>query len=182
MAGRRLNIEWRSEDTPKALKAAWQTEREHAVKMRLHGLWMLRRGMSVSEVARSLDVHYRTVRRWVSWYRTGGLDEVIAHRRGGKGGQSRLSKEQVSHLAWEMATGRLCTAEDVRNWIAYQYGVRYTMPGVYSLIQRAQMERVALGFRMQREESGFWRRISARFLRLLSLAKNRLSQHLSSRK
>ena len=98
MAGRRLHIEWRAEDTPETLKEAWQAEREPAVKMRLHGLWMLRRGMSVSEVARALDVHYRTVRRWVSWYRTGGLDEVIAHRRGGKGGQSRLSEEQGQPL------------------------------------------------------------------------------------
>lgn len=175
MAGRRLNIEWRSEDTPEALKAAWQAEREHAVKTRLHGLWMLRRGMNVGEVTRALEVHSRSVRRWVSWYRTSGLQEVMARRRGGKGGQSRLSEEQVSRLAWEMKTGRIVTAEDVRNWIAYQYGVRYTMPGVYSLMQRARTERVALGFRVQREEPGLWQRISARLLRLLSLAKERLA-------
>ncbi|MXY46316.1 MAG: helix-turn-helix domain-containing protein [Chloroflexi bacterium] len=175
MAGRRLNIEWRAEDTPEALKAAWQTERDHAVKTRLHGLWMLRRGMNVSEVTRALEVHSRSVRRWMSWYRTGGLQEVTARRRGGKGGQSRLSEEQVSRLAWEMKKGRLVTAEDVRNWIAYQYGVIYTMPGVYSLMQRARTERVALGFRVQRDEPGLWQRISARLLRLLSLAKERLA-------
>ena len=182
MAGRRLNIEWRSEDTPEALKAAWQAESKHAVKMRLHGLWMLRRGMSIGEVAFALDVHYRTVRRWLDWYKDGGLEEVVARRRGGKGGESRLNEEQISRLAWEMETGRLVTAEDVKSWIAYQCDERYTMPGVYSLMQRARKESVTLGLRVQREKPGLWRRILARLLRLLSLGRERVALHLSSRK
>lgn len=138
MAGRRLNIEWRAEDTPEALKAAWQSETDIAVRTRLHGLWLLRCGRPMGDVACVLGVHSRTVRRWTGWYRTGGLDEVIARRRGGKGGQSRLNEEQVSRLAWEMASSRLSAAADVRSWIAYQFGVSYTMPGVYSLMQRAR--------------------------------------------
>ena len=178
MAGRRLNIEWRVEDTPEAMKAAWQAESKHAVKMRLHGLWMLRRGMSIGEVAFALDVHYRTVRRWLDWYKDGGLEEVVARRRGGKGGESRLNEEQISRLAWEMETGRLVTAEDVKSWIAYQYDVRYTMPGVYSLMQRARVERVALGFRVKREELVLWRRIAVRVWRNLSLGRERLANRL----
>ncbi len=175
MAGRRLNIEWRAEDTSETLKEAWQAESKHAVKMRLHGLWMLRRGMSIGEVAFVLDVHYRTVRRWLDWYKDGGLEEVVARRRGGKGGESRLNEEQIRRLAWEMAVGHLSSAADVKSWIAYQYGVRYATPGVYSLMQRARTERVALGFRLKREEVGLWRRVSTRFLRFLSLTKERLA-------
>ena len=47
----------------------------------------------MSEIAIALDVHYRTVYRWVIWYRKGGVDEVRAHRQGGKGRQSYLSEE-----------------------------------------------------------------------------------------
>ena len=90
-----------------------------------------------------------------------------------------MSEEQIRRLVWEMGTGHLITAEDVRNWIAYQYGVRYTMPGVYSLMQRARMERVALGFQVQREKHNWWWRITAKLLRLFSLGKERLAHLLS---
>ena len=49
-------------------------------RIRLQGLSMLRHGMTLTEVARALDINYRTVHRWVSWYRNGGLTKVLAHR------------------------------------------------------------------------------------------------------
>ena len=182
MAGRRLEIKWMPQDTPEALKAAWQSETDIAIRTRLHGLWLLRCERPMGDVACVLGVHRRTVRRWAGWYRTGGLDEVTARRRGGKGGQSRLNEEQVRKLAWEMASGRLRTAADVKSWVAYQYDVSYSMPGVYSLMQRVRAERVALGFRVWQEDPGLWRRISAGVLRLLALVKGRLANRLSLRK
>ena len=172
MAGRRLNIEWRAEDTPEALKAAWQSETDIAVRTRLHGLWLVRCGRPMGDVACVLGVHPRTVRRWLDWYRAGGLAEVIARRRGGKGGQSRLNEEQVRQLAWEMASGRLSTAADVKNWVAYQFGVSYTKPGVYSLMHRARAENVALGFRVQQGKPSLWNRISVSIVRLFSFVKS----------
>ena len=182
MAGRRLQIKWRDDDTAEAMKAVWQADMRHNT-VRVQGLWMLRRGMSVNDVAFALDVHYCTVRRWAKWYRSGGLEEVTARRRGGKGGQSRLSEEQVRCLAWELATGRLSAAADVKRWIAVQYGVRYTMPGVYSLMQRARAENVQIEIgspvrqeSVQREHPGIWRRITARVLRFISPVRERLAR------
>ena len=68
---------------------------------------MLRRGMKIGEAAVALDVHYRTVHRWVIWYRDGGLDEVRVHRHGGTGRRAYLSEEELNALAREIAKGCL---------------------------------------------------------------------------
>ena len=39
-------------------------------------------------------------------------------------------------FGWEVESGCLGTAKDVRNYIETQCGVRYTTPGIYSLLRR----------------------------------------------
>ena len=137
MAGRRLKLEWDEKDTPEALRAAHLSESKAPVRTRLQGLWMLRRGMRISDVALALDVHYRTVHRWLSWYRKGGLEEVRSHRQGGMGRRAYLSEEDMSRLAREAAVRRFNTVSDAQKWIESEYGVRYTKAGAYSLLRRA---------------------------------------------
>ena len=72
-----MKLAWDERDTLEALKAAYLSESNSSVRTRLQGLWMLRRGMSISEVALALDVHYRTAHRWVCWYKNGGLDVLL---------------------------------------------------------------------------------------------------------
>ena len=131
-----MKLAWDERDTLAALKAAYLSESNPPVRTRLQGLWMLRRGIKMSEVAIALDVHYRTVHRWVSWYRKGGVDEVRAHRQGGKGRRAYLIEEGMLHLKREAASGRFNTVSDVRDWIEAEYGVRYTDAGAYSLMRR----------------------------------------------
>ena len=38
--GRPLRIDWHAEDTPEALKVAYQAERDVGLRTRLHGLWL----------------------------------------------------------------------------------------------------------------------------------------------
>ena len=106
------------------------------MRIRLQGLWMLRRGMRVGEVALALDVHYRTVHRWVNWYRKGGLHEVRAHRQGGAGRRAYLTDNDMDRLSRDAAARRFDTVSDVQEWIESEYGVRYTIPGVYTLMRR----------------------------------------------
>ncbi|MYC07917.1 MAG: helix-turn-helix domain-containing protein [Chloroflexi bacterium] len=134
MVGRKFIVEWDDKDTPEALKAAYLAEESPSVKTRLQGLSMLRRGMTLAEVARSLDVNYRTVQRWISWYRNGGLAEVLAHRKRGR--KPYLDSDEVTLLGWEVESGCFGMAKDVRDYIETQCGVTYTMPGVYSLMRR----------------------------------------------
>ena len=136
MRGRPFRVTWREEDTLEALKAAYQGERDIEPRTRLHGLWLLRSGWRLRSVAAAVGVHYRTVQRWVGWYREGGLPKILSHKMGGKGQKPFLTREDESGVAEEVATGRFRTAGEIREWIAEQYGVSYKIGGIYSLMHR----------------------------------------------
>jgi transposase len=85
MAGRWVQIAWQVADTPDALRERYRREEEGETRTRLQALWLLRTGWNMEEVARVTGVHYRTVQRWVGWYRQGGLAEVCARDGGGYG-------------------------------------------------------------------------------------------------
>jgi transposase len=138
MRGRPFQVAWQAEETIAALKAAYQREGEGAIRQRLHGLWLLRSGWRLGAVAAALGVHYRTVQRWVDWYRAGGVAAVRAHRLGGHGQPAFLSAEAQTAVAEAVATGRFRTAAAVGDWIAETYGVRYRPGGLASLLQRWQ--------------------------------------------
>jgi len=137
--GRPFVMNWATDDTAEALHAAYRTERDVAVQPRLHALWLLRDGTRrVGEVARLLGVNYRTVQRWVAWYRQGGLAAVRAHHLGGPGMAAWLTPEQQEQVAQEVATGRFHNAVEIRAWVEATFGVRYTEGGMYSLLERLQ--------------------------------------------
>ena len=134
--GRRFRIEWRGEDTAEALQAAYRAEKRAEPRQRLHGLWLLRTGRTLGEVAAVLGVNYRSVQRWAAWYRQGGRAAVTTPRAGGHGQPARLSPEQQAEVAEQVATGRFRTAAEIRDWIATRYGVEYKVGGVYDLLER----------------------------------------------
>lgn len=136
MRGRPFVVEWHEEDTPEALKAAYQGERAPELRTRLHGLWLLRCGWRLPSVAEAVGVHYRSVQRWVGWYRSGGTAEVLSHKMGGKGQIPFLTEPAREQVAEEVARGRFRTGWEIREWIAQQYGVSYTIGGIYSLMGR----------------------------------------------
>ncbi len=136
MTGRPFHVDWRAEDTPDALKTAYLSEHDGRLRTRLHGLWLLRTGRRLGDVASIVGVHYRTVETWVGWYREGGVDEVLSHRMGGRGRSSYLSEDQEGELIEEVSTGRFRTADEIRHWIERTYGVSYSPGGVYNLLAR----------------------------------------------
>jgi len=89
--GRPFVVAWRDEDTEEALRTAYRAERDPALRQRVQALWLLRGDTRlVGEVASVVGVDYRTVQRWVRWYRSGGLAAVRSHRLGGPGQPPRL--------------------------------------------------------------------------------------------
>jgi transposase len=129
-------IEWRAEDTAEALKAAYQGARDRWVRLRLQALWLLRGGWRMDKVAEAVGTDYRSVQRWVAWYRQGGRAAVQGHRMGGTGHPAFLTPTQQEKVATEVATGRFRTAAEIRDWIAQEYQVAYTVAGVYGLLDR----------------------------------------------
>jgi transposase len=138
MRGRQLQITWHPDDTDVALKAAYRSEPDGPVRTRFHGLWLVRAGWSLRLVAELLGTHYRSVQRWIAWYRQGGLPAVRGHRMGGVGQPSFLTPKAKAEIADVVVTGRFHTAAEIRDWIAENYQVSYTMGGVYSLLARLQ--------------------------------------------
>ena len=135
--GKRFVMAWEEDDTEAALRARYRAEAEGERRMRLQGLWLLRQGRHVDEVAAAVGVHRRTVERWIDWYRhEGGTAGVLAHRQGGVGRPSRLTAEQREELAAEVASGRFATAAEIGAWIAETYGVIYRPGGLYDLLGR----------------------------------------------
>ena len=134
--GRKLTIEWAAGDDAAGLYARYRRERRADVRLRLHALWLVRRGHSAREASEVLGVDERTVQRWVAWYRAGGLMPLEGRHSGGQGAPSFLTPEQRAELADEVATGRFRTAAEIRQWVAEQWGVRYTEGGMYALLQR----------------------------------------------
>lgn len=136
MAGRRVQIAWEAGDTPEALEQRYRREKEGEVRSRLHALWLLRRGWGMEEIAGIVGVHYRTVQRWVGWYRHGGITEVCTRHGGGHGQPSWLTPEQEAAMVEEATKGTFTTAGDVRKWVAEQFGVSYRPKGIYGLLRR----------------------------------------------
>jgi len=129
-------VDWQGEDTAAALKARYLGERRADLRPRLHALWLVRTGQSLGEVAAVLGVHYRSVQRWVRWYRAGGLDGLAQHRQAGTGKLAFLTGDQQQRLRDELATGRFRTAAQIRAWVAETFGVTYTEGGMYGLLAR----------------------------------------------
>lgn len=135
--GRPFVVAWQDEDTEQALRTAYRGERDPALRQRLQALWLLRSGeRRLGEVAAVIGVDYRSVQRWVAWYRSGGIAAVRSHRLGGPGQPPRLTPEQQEQVAQEVETGRFRNAATIRTWIIETYGVTYTQGGLYSLLDR----------------------------------------------
>ena len=71
--GRKTVIEWAAEDTAEALHAQYRAEAEPEVRLRLHALWLVRRGETPTAAAAAVGADRTSVQRWLRWYREGGL-------------------------------------------------------------------------------------------------------------
>ena len=107
-------------------------------RKRLGALWLVRRGKSVSAAAQSMGVGRRTLTRWLSWYREGGLEEVLSRLpgHGALGNECRLSEHQQRELVERAGRGEFRTYEEARRWVEKEWGVEYRYKGMYALLAR----------------------------------------------
>jgi transposase len=138
--GRPLKVDWQhSADT---LRERYLNETDHQDCTRLHALWLTRRGRPMSEVADLIGVCYESVRRWVDWYRSGGVEEVLSRRHGGSGGRKpRLSEEDREKLVRKAERGELRTIADGVRWAREEAEVEYTYWGMRHVFQRLDLKK-----------------------------------------
>ena len=138
--GRSLQVDWQhSEQT---LRERYLEETDHQDRTRLHALWLVRKGRSMSEVAETIGVCYESVRRWIDWYRSGGVEEILSRRHGGSGGKKpRLTKKQHEKLREKAERGELRTISDGVRWAREEAGVEYTYWGMRHVFERLDLKK-----------------------------------------
>jgi transposase len=132
-------VEWA--ETAEELYGRFVQERDVRRRQRLQGLWLVRRGESITEAARLAGVGQRSLERWLGWYRQGGLATVLARvpGHGARGQPSRLSVEQQQALVAQAATGAFRTYDEARAWVREEFGVSYSYNGMFTLLARCDV-------------------------------------------
>lgn len=133
--GRQLQILWK--ETPEVLMRLWKEEKDIHIRDRLWALWQIQIGRKTADVASCLGISYRTLLRWIRWYRKGGLMEVKRHKQG-KGGGRRpfLTQEQQGQLYEESKKGHFRRVLDAVEWVERKWGIHYSEDGMRLLMHR----------------------------------------------
>ena len=72
MIGQPFRLYWRTEDTSEALKAAYLAARDDGLRTRFHGLWLLRTGRKLGDVASGGSLSNGTDLGGLVWTRRSG--------------------------------------------------------------------------------------------------------------
>lgn len=146
--GRALQVEW--QETEEDLKHRYRREKHQQRRERLMVLWHLRQGKRIEDVAQMTGTAYRVIQRWVSWYRQGGLVEVLQRVRGHgtQGVKAKLSSVQQKALVARVKLGDFTTVWDVVRWVEARWGIVYSYEGM-----RSVMKRNRLGLKVPRPQS-----------------------------
>lgn len=136
--GRHIEIKWQESEAE--LKKRFQKEKHPERRTRLQALWLMRRGETMVTVSQMLGKHYRTVQRWATWYRAGGLTEVLQRTTGRAGGghNAYLTQPQQKTLVARVSQGKFKTIHQIMEWVYQRWGVRYKYKGMYDWVKRHQ--------------------------------------------
>jgi transposase len=113
---------------------ALRRDRYRAVRLALQGKQAL-------DIADRLDRSRRSVQDWVYAYRKGGIDAIQPRPRPGR--RPKLPREREAELKLRLDAGPrpedgVCTlrGKDVVRILDQEFGVRYSLDGVYDLLER----------------------------------------------
>jgi transposase len=122
----------------------WQlakAQKQARARVRLQAVALAREGRTAPQVAAALGVARRAAQEWVARYNRGGVDGLREGAHTGK--PPRLAKERHDQLRARLDAGALpsdgvCTlrAADVRRILEAEFGVAYSLKGVYKLLHR----------------------------------------------
>jgi len=109
-------------------------ESDKRIFRRLSALLGLNDGCSQEEVARFLGTAARTVRRWIKIYHKAGLDGLCVLANDGR--KCALTEAQLKTLGEQVEAGNFRSAKQARQWIADNYGVKYSLTATKELLRR----------------------------------------------
>jgi transposase len=108
---------------------------------RIQAVILAKQGDSAPEIARALGFSRRTVQAWVAAYNRGGLEALPDRARPGR--TPLLSRDQEAQLLERIDAPPgpehgVCEwrGADIRRLLEQEFGVRYSLSGVYKLLDR----------------------------------------------
>lgn len=120
-----------SEYSIKELKSMYKKEKKSKAKLRLLCATLRKRGESVSDISKSLEIPIMTVSDWLRRLHKKGLDGIHDKKQSGR--PNRLSKDQLKELEgiidespqFQDLPYIIWTTKLVRDFIEERYGVSY---------------------------------------------------------
>lgn len=98
-------------------------------------------GMQTKDIMLKLDRSKNFVQRWSYAYRDGGIEAIAAKSQTGRPSKLKSHQESVFKkriVAGPMDCDEVCTlgGKDARRILEKEFGVKYSLPGVYALMHR----------------------------------------------
>ena len=136
-----MDIRWREPDDWQRLHEAISREKQAMQRDRLRAVVLAVEGKQALEIAEILGRSRRFVQAWVYAYRDGGIAALRPGKSSGR--PTKLPREQEAAFKQRMLDGPragdgVCTLRgvDAQRILAAEFGVPYTLDGVYDLLHR----------------------------------------------
>lgn len=92
---------------------------------------------SLDYIAEVTGASVATIKRWFAAYRAGGVDALLANRRG-KGFASRFTPEHAAALRAALPVKNFRRAADVRAWLKKEHNLEAPLSSVYRYLGKAR--------------------------------------------
>jgi len=134
--GRRLQLDW--SETAEELRQQYRAEKHAQRRERLLTFWHLCEGKQVKDVSQMIGTDVRVIQTWLSWYRQGGLAEVLKRvtGHGTVGAAPLLNQQQQKALVARVKLGDFATVWEVMAWVKDRWGIVYSYEGMRSVMKR----------------------------------------------
>ena len=107
-------------------RTAWKLQRLQAIRLAMEGEETYQR---IAGIVRTTSA---SLCKWIGWFRQGGIDELLGHANGAKGGKTpRFDPPQWERFRAELAKGTWRTARDAQRWLKEELGLVIARKEVY---------------------------------------------------
>ena len=136
-----MNVELHHPKDFERLHNRSRKERNAKQRDRYRAVLLALKGQSTETIMQTLERSRNFVQRWAYAYRDGGIDAIYPKRQTGRPRKLTESEEvqfRERILAGPKPQDVVCSlrGEDARRIINEQFGVQYSLPGVYVLLHR----------------------------------------------
>jgi len=133
----------KDQHTLSELRRLCRQHRHARVRIRLTAVLMAKQGLPATDIGKSLDYCHRAVQQWIRRYNEEGVDGLADRPRSGRPRKLSPQQEQslVRHLEHMKKSDSKCGGQKICEYIKREFGVKYTLDGIYKLLHRLGLNR-----------------------------------------